>query len=292
MTTDKSFEINQPVAVKIDLDALTAAGASDHALEALLKENAREFARHVDSWMAEFKPVTPSEIQLIRHAASLAWKLDRADRYEEAAIAQRASDTILACLNSSHPRIEQAVALASFDPSSEADRIRRYRLAVHRELRKDLETFAKMRSQSEKRNPPSANGSKPADSVTAAVDNADRDVDVLGRTGDVARERRDPEVARHGSPAPAEIVDRRSPAPGREVVPAPRDLPIQPAPGQADLVAPTVNRPSNRRARRRPNLEQILKERKRTNDRPPEVPQYVKVGNWHLAETSLFSKRG
>jgi hypothetical protein len=289
MTSDQPPEIDQPVAMKIDLDALTAAGASDHAMETLLEENAREFARHVDAWMAEFKPATPSEIQLIRHAASLAWKLDRADRYEEAVVAQRASDSILARLESSQPRIEHAVALASFDPSSEAERVRRYRLAVHRELRKDLESFAKLRLHSEKQNLSATKVATEADLVTPNKPNSAI------------------EAARCGSPNSADSVDRRSPAAGQGV-----DTPRSPvssarrgsdpaasadrarrgSPDPADFVDPAVNRPLNPRAKRRPNLEQIIKERKRAYNNRPEAPRYVKVGDWSLSETLLLSKRG
>jgi hypothetical protein len=164
MTSDQQIEANRKNALKscgpktqlgketVRLNALKH-GCRAQTIEVLPKEKSAEFTRHVDAWLDEFAPATPSERYFIRHAATLAWKLDRADRFEEAMLAHRVDETISACDDGCDGQVEEAAALVLFDSSRQGEQLRRYQLSMHRELRKDLETFSKLRRQAPTWNP-------------------------------------------------------------------------------------------------------------------------------------------
>jgi hypothetical protein len=182
MTSDKQIEANRKNALKscgpktqlgketVRLNALKHECRAQ-TIEVLPKEKSAEFARHVDAWLDEFAPATPSERYFIRHAVTLSWKLDRADRFEEAMLSRRVDDTISACDDVCDDRIEETVARVLFDSSRQGEQLRRYQLSMHRELRKDLETFSKLRRQAPTWNPMGPIGAnKPISDETSAAE--------------------------------------------------------------------------------------------------------------------------
>ncbi len=50
-------------------------------------EDPREFQRRLDDWTATLEPANPFEQDLVRQVATLSWRLDRADRVQDALIA-------------------------------------------------------------------------------------------------------------------------------------------------------------------------------------------------------------
>ena len=50
-------------------------------------EDPREFQRLLDDWTAQLEPANPFEHDLVRQVATLSWRLDRADRVQDALIA-------------------------------------------------------------------------------------------------------------------------------------------------------------------------------------------------------------
>lgn len=157
----------------------------------LSKEDAEEFAQHVDAWIDEFRPRTPSETYFIRHAASLSWKLERADRFEFAALAERTDEATNACSGESEEQIARAKGLAGFDTSALGERVRRYQLSIHREVRKDLESFSKLRFQAE-RPGPREEAADAVDAVFDAPNKAISDEPSAAEKGEKPVERREP----------------------------------------------------------------------------------------------------
>lgn len=138
----------------IEADRISAAPGSDPWADlhrALDEAPAAEREDRINAWVDEFQPVTPSEKYFVRHAATLSWKLDHVERFVAVADSTRVKDAIAASTGESDEQTARAAALASFDLSNSGERIRRYQLALHREVRKDLETFAKLQLQRLKR---------------------------------------------------------------------------------------------------------------------------------------------
>ena len=50
-------------------------------------EDPREFQRRLDDWTAQLEPANPFEHDLVRQVVTLSWRLDRADRVQDALIA-------------------------------------------------------------------------------------------------------------------------------------------------------------------------------------------------------------
>ncbi len=69
----------------------TRLNAVTHGLTAetliLPGEDPREFQRLLDDWTAQLEPANPFEHDLVRQVATLSWRLDRADRVQDALIA-------------------------------------------------------------------------------------------------------------------------------------------------------------------------------------------------------------
>ena len=61
-------------------------------------EDPREFQRRLEDWTAELEPANPFEHDLVRQVVTLSWRLDRADRVQDALIADSLGD---------HPDAEQ-----------------------------------------------------------------------------------------------------------------------------------------------------------------------------------------
>lgn len=177
-------------------------GLCARTIALLSKEDAEEFAQRVEAWVDEFKPRTASESYFIRHAASLSWKLDRADRFEYAALAERTDEAVKASDGGSEPQIARAKALAAFDSSALGERVRRYQLSIHREVRKDLESFSKLRLQGEQQGPREA-----ADEVEAVLDAPNKAISSEA----AAVEKGDGQVKNH-EPVPV-------PAPNKAILP-------------------------------------------------------------------------
>jgi hypothetical protein len=188
MTSALSIDIDQHGTVADDLGAAT--------VQAVFGDDDAEFNGHVNSWFDRFQPATPQACELVRNAASLSWELEEIGRTQKARRAQRMEEAVKACGYGTLEQIERAKAIASFDPSMDGERLRRHRLSVHRELRRDLESIAKLKQQSEKRNP---------------KEDGSRESEVESRESGVGS--RDASV-RRGS---HDTADRRSPGPGQGV---------------------------------------------------------------------------
>jgi hypothetical protein len=158
MATDKQLNANRINARKscgpkteegkgiVRLNALKH-GLCAEVIDVIPGEKEAEFAAHVDAWVNDFTPRNAYERHLIRNAARLSWKLDRASRHEVAASSRRVTDAIDACEDDSTEAIVEAAALASFDPGNEGERLRCYQFTLHRELRRDMDSFSRQRLQ-------------------------------------------------------------------------------------------------------------------------------------------------
>jgi hypothetical protein len=217
MTSDLTIEVDQPDAFSDGLDAAT--------VEFVFADDDAEFNRHVDIWFDRLRPATPEEAELVRNTASISWELELTGRHEKARRAERIEAAVQACGNGGREQIERARALASFDPSLEGERLRRYKLALHRESRRDLESLAKLKHQSEKRAVATRGGG-------SSDEEGSRESGVGSREEEGGRD----SLARRGAPDPAGTPDRRSPEPGQGAD-APRSPELS-APRSPELSAP------------------------------------------------------
>ena len=98
MTSTKRAEANRRNAADHATGPRTLSGkararlnAVTHGLTAetliLPGEDPREFQRLLDDWTAQLEPANPFEHDLVRQVATLSWRLDRADRVQDALIA-------------------------------------------------------------------------------------------------------------------------------------------------------------------------------------------------------------
>jgi len=126
-------------------------GFRAQAFEVLPNEDPEVFAARLDSWNRDLAPTNEVETHLVRHAAVTTWKLDRADRFEKASLTRRVLDAINACdcEDDDVPALREAAAIASFDPSIEGERLRRYQFSLNRELRQTVEALLKLRKSNE-----------------------------------------------------------------------------------------------------------------------------------------------
>src|SRR4051812_10180556 len=100
MATEKQLEANRRNALKScgprtaegkeqsRLNALKH-GLTAEALDVLPDEDPAAFAGRIDTWLRDLGPRNDVEACLIRRAAVLSWKLDRADRHEVAVLNRR-----------------------------------------------------------------------------------------------------------------------------------------------------------------------------------------------------------
>ena len=120
-------------------------GLRAESLDVLPTESPADYQKRIDAWFRHFNPSNPVYEQLVRHGADVSWKLDRTDRYETAHLSKNMVDAMIACEDQSPEGLAQAAALASFDPSKEGDRLRRYQSSLQREYWRTLDALSKMR---------------------------------------------------------------------------------------------------------------------------------------------------
>jgi hypothetical protein len=120
--------------------------------ELLPGEDADAFNQKVQLWVAHYAPADIVEAQLVRQAAVLSWKIDRADHHEFAIHAVRAEDLLHDCQAQGFDTLtrDQASLLTVFDPSDDQERLRRYQFSLQRALIRTLDTLSKLRTQAEK----------------------------------------------------------------------------------------------------------------------------------------------
>jgi hypothetical protein len=108
-------------------------------------EDPAEYLARVNAWMADYPPRNKTEELLVRHAVDISWKLDRAERQDNAILSQRVIDAIGACDGEDAESLNEAAVLASFDPGAEAERRRRRYFALHRDFLRAVELISKFR---------------------------------------------------------------------------------------------------------------------------------------------------
>ena len=113
-------------------------------------EDAEAYHAKVEAWMTDLAPRNAAEEHLVRHAADISWKIDRADRYEVAQLTRRMEAAMQECDDQSEDARQEAAILASFDPSMEGERLRRYQSSLSRELLRTIEALAKLRREEER----------------------------------------------------------------------------------------------------------------------------------------------
>jgi len=119
-------------------------GLRAEGFEVLPNENAEAYQARLELWIDDYQPADAAEEQLVRHAADLTWKLDRTRRYDTASLTIQIQQARLAAAES--PTLTPMIAetLASFDPSIEGERLRRYQFALSREFIRTIETIKKL----------------------------------------------------------------------------------------------------------------------------------------------------
>lgn len=132
-------------------------GLRSESIGVLPDEDGQRFAARLDTWFRELAPNSEAEVLLIRQAALLSWRLDRADRHETATLTQKMLDAIESSEIEDTAAILRTAALAAFDSSVQGERLRRYQFTLQRELRKTLEAIAKLKQTAAKEAKPATN---------------------------------------------------------------------------------------------------------------------------------------
>lgn len=246
MATEKQIEANRnnaklstgPKTLEgkeiVRLNALTHGMRAD-SFEVVPGEDPAEFAARLGGWNRVHAPANPVESNLVRRAVVLSWRIDRATRFENAVLAQRVRDSVMACdcEDDDAESLIQAAGLAFFDAGKEGEKLRRYQFALDRGLHRIMAELAKFRGVTSKQNPPESLGA-----FEAELEADDQFVEV-------------PDVAQCVAPDPVETEDRESPdssAPIKANSPAerPDDAPVGSC-GSADASAPNkANSPAGR----------------------------------------------
>jgi len=131
-------------------------GLRAEACDVLPNEDPERFAAGLDAWQRSFPPTNEAGAQLVHRAAVVSWRLDRAERYENAVSTQRVNNAVNACdcADDDSTALHEAATLASFDPSPEGERLRRYQSSLTREMFRIIDLLAKLARTAEKAAPP------------------------------------------------------------------------------------------------------------------------------------------
>ena len=150
-------------------------GLTGTVLDVLPHEDSDEFTRRLNAWFDDYLPTTEAQALLARQAAILSWKIDRADRYENRLLSERVKNAVKPCFDEPLPDPNvlnvlflKEAELASFDPSNEAERLRRYQFSLHRALLRVLDALEKLKKAEEKRSSTTI-GANEAKSVSVAA---------------------------------------------------------------------------------------------------------------------------
>ena len=135
MATERQVEANRRNASR-STGPRTAAGkersrynALTHGLRArgldlLPHEDPELFRDRIDAWFDDYRPMEEAEAELVRHAAVLSWKIDRAERHEAAALSRRVREGVAAAEKARLDRLREADG--DLMPSYESPRDGRY----------------------------------------------------------------------------------------------------------------------------------------------------------------------
>lgn len=125
-------------------------GLRANKFEVLPNEDQAEYQDRLNAWILHYNPTTPVEEELVLRAVNITWKLDRADRFENAQLSRMMADAEDAIMDASKEELDESDNLASFDESNKGERLRRYQLSLHRELIRTVTTLAKFQDQKSK----------------------------------------------------------------------------------------------------------------------------------------------
>ena len=132
-------------------------GLRTRCVDVLPHEDKVLFAKRLELWHYEFQPSSDLVAFLVRQAAILSWKIERAEHYELARLAAKFKDAIDPCFSDPLPDPDvlnslflKEADLASFDSSNEGERIRRYQFSLQRALDRILARIAKIRADEAK----------------------------------------------------------------------------------------------------------------------------------------------
>ena len=127
-------------------------GLRARCVDVLPNEDADAFRKRIATWLYEFQPSSDVEEFLVKQAAMLSWKIERADRYELARLAARVHEAVEPWMlgEDSEAIAKAAEDSAMFDASNEGERIRRYQFSLQRALDRVLARLAKIRADEAK----------------------------------------------------------------------------------------------------------------------------------------------
>lgn len=265
MATEKQIEANRKNA-QLSTGPRTPEGKSNVSMNALKHglraeefqllptEKPEEFAARLDGWNRFYNPANPVEADMVHKAVILSWLVDRALYYEGSYLSERVMGAIDA---SERDGLDlqatiRAADLASYDPSPEGEKRRRYQFALRRDLHRSLGELSKLPAR-----PP-----QPIDGIPSANAEAAEVVVDRGNPESVVAQQHSP-VAEN-APCPP-----KSAAPNKANPPAPtkidfeeilREIRTVDRPNKANSpgVAPKTSGIGPKRSRnRRPNLDPI-----------------------------------
>ena len=140
------------------LNAVTH-GLTGGVLDVLPHEDHHEFNRRLNAWFDDRRPTSEGQAHLVRQAAVISWKIDRADRYEIVSLSERVKTAVNPCFEEPLTDLDSEILnrvfireahLASFDPGNEAERLRRYQFSLHRALLRTLDALEKLKKAEER----------------------------------------------------------------------------------------------------------------------------------------------
>jgi len=121
MATQKQIEANRKNAARstgpkseqgkaaVRYNALTH-GFRSKELDLLPEEDAEGFQANLDAWFADYAPTNPTETRLVRQAAILSWKLDRAESREAALLSRQVREAVAQAEQTRRNRVNDALA--------------------------------------------------------------------------------------------------------------------------------------------------------------------------------------
>jgi hypothetical protein len=158
MASEKQIEANRKNSKKStgpksdEGKAVTRLNGLEHGLrtrcvDVLPGEDHEEFATRLRKWLYDYKPTSDLERFLVRQGVVTTWKIERADRCEQARLAALIDEAVEPWMYGpdSVGIAEASQDAASFDASPEGERIRRYQFSLHRALDRILARLAKIR---------------------------------------------------------------------------------------------------------------------------------------------------
>lgn len=153
-------------------------------------ENPAEFAARLAGWSRVYAPANAVESNLVRRAVVLSWRIDRATRFENSALARRVRESVMACEceDDDAGSLIEAAGLAFFDAGKDGEKLRRYQFALERGLHRIMAELAKFPGVTSNRKP-----TESLDGFEAVPEDDDRHVEVPSEPADSSQELRPPD---------------------------------------------------------------------------------------------------